>query len=210
MNQRYDVFGFGAALLACALFLWIGLAGPIFQIDWKLDATSLAAWVQAIVSALAIVAVYYAATIPVRAEREAKAHENLIRAAGLALLLIPDLVALLGAVQAARAKGSIFDPPVAPSRLLLERADQLYLLGDSGGRILQTIGLLNGMAAQTERYQKNVPARPPLVGPKDLALGTQIWKNHCHSLDIAIANIEEAIEDLQAKLNSNRSGGPDR
>jgi hypothetical protein len=184
-------------MLAVALFLWLGLGGPIFKIDWKLDATSLAAWVQAIVSALAILAVYYAATIPVRAEREARARENSIRARGLALLLIPELIALLGELQSTRAHGSIFDPPVLPSRLLVERADQYYLLGEAGGRILQTIGLLSGTSAQTERYRKKVPARPPLVSASDLALGAAIWKNHMESLDNAIANVEEAVEQLR-------------
>lgn len=195
MNQRYDVVGWGAMFLAVAIVLALGDLGP--KIEWKLNSAGLAAWVQAIVSAFAIVAVYYAATIPVRAEREAKAQENSSRARGLALLLIPELVALLGALQAARANGTIFDPPVLPSALLLERSDQLFLLGDPGGNILQTIGLLSGMAAQTLRFQKLAGVNPNIISPKNQRAANSIWNNHLESLNIAIKNIEEATEGLQ-------------
>lgn len=128
MNQRYDAFGFGAALLAVALFVWAGLAGPIFQIDWRvMDFAAAAAWTQATVSVLAIVGVFVAAMLPIRATRKAKARENALRAGGMMLLILPELVDLLGAMQDARANGNIDDPPVLPSRVLLERADQLYL-----------------------------------------------------------------------------------
>jgi hypothetical protein len=194
VNQRYDVFGFGAALLAAALFLWLGLAGPIFQIDWKLDAAGLAAWIQAIVLGLTIVGIYVAARIPIRAQMAAKEREDSIRAGGVALLIIPELVNLLGAMQVARESGSINDPPVLPSKLLIDRADQLYLLGETGGRVLQTIGLLSGMAAQTERYRQRA-GDPPRPGAA--VEGARIWIDHRGLLDFAIMNTEEAVKRLQ-------------
>ncbi len=111
-------------------------------------------------------------------------------------MLIPELLALLGAVQTARANGSIFDPPVLPSNLLLGRADQLYLLGEAGGRILQAIGMLSGMAAQTERYQQ-AAGNPQILSPRNRRLGVAIWNNHIQALDLIIMNIEEAVERLR-------------
>jgi hypothetical protein len=50
-----------------------------------------AGWMQAIVAGIAIVAVYLAATIPVRAEAKAREAERRLRAWGLALLLTPEI-----------------------------------------------------------------------------------------------------------------------
>jgi hypothetical protein len=44
-----------------------------------------------IVAGIAIIAVYFAATIPVRAEAKAREAERRLRAEGMALLLIPEI-----------------------------------------------------------------------------------------------------------------------
>ena len=183
MNQRYDAFGFGAVLLAVALFIWSGLAGPVFQIEWRMDAAAAAGWVQALVSALALVGVFFAAIIPIRAERAAKAREKSLRAGGIALLIIPEMVNLLGAMQDVQGARQHKRPAGVAISLVSRKSRSALPMGETGGRILQTIGLLNGMAAQTERYYRKA-GNPPRLGAA--VEGALIWQNHCGLLGLAI------------------------
>jgi hypothetical protein len=137
------------------LTAWLGVAGPIFSIDYAAlnSSAGIAAWVQAFVSAAAIVAVYVAATIPVRAERVRRESELRLRSQGLALLLIPELVALKGELETALQNGPIYKAPIELPTSLNDKADELYILEEVGGRLLQTIGLVRGLAIQTRRFQ---------------------------------------------------------
>jgi thiamine pyrophosphokinase len=78
---------------------------------------------------------------------------TLILDEGIDLLLIPEIVALKGEIETHAERGSIYDPPVAVPPILLDRTDELYVLGGIGGRLLQTIGIVNGVGTQTRRFQ---------------------------------------------------------
>jgi hypothetical protein len=54
---------------------------------------------QAIVAGIATAAVYFAATIPVRAEARSRERERSLRAQGMALLLLPEIIVLKGEIE---------------------------------------------------------------------------------------------------------------
>jgi hypothetical protein len=95
-------------------------AGPMFQgfqfpktiLIWFEAHPGSAGWIQAIVAGIAIVAVYLAATIPVRAEAKAREAEKRLRAWGLALLLTPEIIVLKGEIETCIDSGTIYDAPV--------------------------------------------------------------------------------------------------
>jgi hypothetical protein len=67
----------------------------------------------------------------------------------MALLLLPYILVLKGEIETAIDSGSILGRPVAIPDSLLSRADDLYLLGDAGARLLQAMGIVDAVAAQT-------------------------------------------------------------
>jgi hypothetical protein len=69
-------------------------------------------WMQAIVAVIAIVAVYFAATIPVRVEARSRERERSLRAQGMALLLFPEIIVLKGEIETYIESGDIDDAPV--------------------------------------------------------------------------------------------------
>ncbi len=79
VNQRFDVLGFGLALISVALFVVSGFADPLFKST--LSASDVAAWVQAIGSIGALIGVFFAVTIPIRSERADRALEERRRSA---------------------------------------------------------------------------------------------------------------------------------
>jgi hypothetical protein len=87
------------------------------------------------------------------AEAKAREAEKRLRAWELALLLTPEIIVLKGEIEACIDSGTIYDPPVQVAASLIDKTDQLYLLGETGGRLLPAIGMVNGVAAQTRRYQ---------------------------------------------------------
>jgi hypothetical protein len=86
-----DALAISILIGAAVLSVWLGIAGPIFSIDPKNlnDTAGIAAWVQAITAGVAIIAVYVAATLPVRAEARARAYENRLRADAIAFFCFP-------------------------------------------------------------------------------------------------------------------------
>jgi hypothetical protein len=58
-----------------------------------------AMWSQTLVAGAAIVAVYIAATVPIRAEARRQEAERKLRADGLALLLYPEIIAMKGEME---------------------------------------------------------------------------------------------------------------
>jgi hypothetical protein len=157
-----------------------------------------AGWMQAIVASVAIVAVYYAATIPVRAEARYREQEKKLRADGMALLLLPDILVLKGEIETMIDSGDIHDPPVTVSSTLEGRADQLYLLGSAGGRLLQSIGMVNGVAAQTRRFQarEGSPVNALLVHTRHSVAANSIWRSNVDTLKLCIMNLDEVIEQF--------------
>ena len=155
-----------------------------------------AGWMQAIVAGIAIIAVYLAATIPVRAEAKAREEEKRLRAWGLALLLIPEIIALKGEIETCIDSGTIFDAPIQVPASLLGKTDQLYLLGETGRRLLQAIGMVNGVAAQTRRFQAvAISGGVPILGKA--AAGMPIWQNNLATLRLCLVNLEEVIKQIQ-------------
>jgi hypothetical protein len=155
-----------------------------------------AGWMQAIVAGLAIVAVYIAATIPVRAEAARLERERRLRADGLALLLIPEIAVLKGEIETCIDSGNIFDPPVTVPVTLSSKTDDLYLLGEPGRRLLQTIGLVNGVAAQTRRFQ-SVAMYGGVPMSSKIADGIPIWANNVDTLRVGVMNLDEVLEQIQ-------------
>jgi hypothetical protein len=100
---------------------------------------------QAIAATIAIVAVYYTATIPMKAEARYRANERKLRADGTALLLLPSILVLKGVIETAIDSGSILGRPVVIPDSLLSRADDLYLLGDAGARLLSAMGIVDAV-----------------------------------------------------------------
>jgi hypothetical protein len=155
-----------------------------------------AGWLQAIVAGIAIVAVYLAATIPVRAEAKAREAERRLRAWGLALLLTPEIIVLKGEIETCIDSGTIYDAPVQVPASLIDKTDQLYLLGETGGRLLQAIGMVNGVAAQTRRYQAvAISDGVPVLGKA--AAGGPIWQNNLATLRLCLMNLDEVIKQIQ-------------
>jgi hypothetical protein len=181
-----DTLGIGCLMLAAILTVWLGVAGPVFSIDpRKLNETAgIAAWVQVLVAAVAIVGVYIAATIPVRAENERRTQELRLRRQGLALLIIPELGALMGEMERAIDPGSIYDPPIQPPTSLVERLDDLYILGRVGGRLLQTVGGLRAMATQPLIFQAS-GMRDGAPEPDLVSIGQAAWSNNIKGLELS-------------------------
>jgi hypothetical protein len=163
-----------------------------------------AGWMQAIVATIAIIAVYYAATIPVRAEARYRNKENKLRADGMALLLLPDILVLKGEIETMIDSGNIFEPSVTVSSTLEGRADQLYLLGEIGGRLLQSIGMVNAVAAQTRRFQARTGGRIDalLVSSGVSVAAPAIWQNNVDTLKLCLMNLDEAVEQLAARVGN--------
>src|ERR1700722_3574915 len=90
-------------------------------------------WEQAILAGVAIIAVYLAAPIAVRAEARAREAERRLRAWGLALLLAPEIMVLKGEIETCIESGTIYDAPVQVPASLIDKTDQLYLFGETGG-----------------------------------------------------------------------------
>jgi hypothetical protein len=150
----------------------------------------------AFVAGIAIVAVYIAATIPVRAEAKAREAERRLRAWGLALLLIPEIIVLKGEIEICIDSGTIYDAPVQVPAGLTSKTDQLYLFGETGGRLLQTIGMVNGVAAQTRRYQAvAISDGVPILGKA--AAGMPIWQNNLATLRLCLTNLDEVMKQIQ-------------
>lgn len=162
-----------------------GFQFPKTVLIWSEAHPGTAGWMQAVVAGLAIVAVYIAATIPVRGEAARLERERRLRADGLALLLIPDILVLKGEIETCIAHGRIYDPPVTVPATLSSKTDDLYLLGEPSRRLLQTIGLVNGVAAQTRRFQAVGVAHgaPSLSKITD---GLPIWENNLDTLRLGI------------------------
>lgn len=179
------------------------MAGPIFSIDPKKlnDSSGIAAWAQAVVSAVAIIVVYVAATIPVRVDNLRRATELRLRSQGLALLLIPEIVTLKGELETAIGLGTPYDPPLEVPTSLIERANELYILGEIGGRLLQTIGMIRGLAVQTRRFQAAGMTEGGVPVETNKVAGVKIWNNHVRAFRLCLMNVDEAIEQLQTIIH---------
>lgn len=158
-----------------------------------------AGWMQAIVAGIAIVAVYLAATIPVRAEAKAREAERRLRAWGLALLLIPEIIVLKGEIETCIESGTIFDAPVQVPASLSGKTDQIYLLGQTGRRLLQAIGMVNGVAAQTRGFQAvAINNGVPVISK--VAAGQPIWENNLRTLRLCLMNLDEVLKQIQEQI----------
>lgn len=171
-----------------------GFQFPKTILTWFEAHPGTAGWMQAIAATTAIVAVYYAATIPVRAEARYRSKERKRRAYGMALLLKPDILVLKGAIERAIESGSILDKPVAIPDSLLSRATDLYLLGDAGARLLRAIGGVSAVAAQTLHYQAKAVTAEGVPVLSMISVGSEIWKNNVETLKLCLVNLDEVIE----------------
>jgi hypothetical protein len=186
--------------------LWAGHNLPMFQ-GFQFPKTILlwfelhpgsAGWMQAIVATIAIIAVYYAATIPVKAEARYRAQERKMRAYGMALLLFPDIIVLKGEIEMMVESGDISQSPVTVPQTLLSRADELYLFGVAGVLLLHAIGLVNGVAAQTLRFQRQAATLADQDIQTNILQSIDFWQNNVGSLNICIEKLDEALKQFDA------------
>jgi hypothetical protein len=173
-----------------------GFQFPKTILTWFEAHPGTAGWMQAVAATIAIIAVYYAATIPVKAEARYRANERKLRADGMALLLLADILVLKGEIETAIDSGSILDRPVSILDSLLRRADDLHLLGDAGARLLQAMGMVNGVAAQTLRYQSKAVTAQGVQVRGMIPTGNEIWKNNVDTLKLCLVNLDEVIEQF--------------
>jgi hypothetical protein len=184
-----------------------GFQFPKTVLRWLEAHPGTAGWAQAIVASLAILAVYFAATIPVKAEARYRAQEKKLRADGMALLLLPEILVLKGEIETLIDSGDIYEPPVTIPPSLLSRADELYLLGEAGGRLLQAIGMINGVAAQTRRFQARAGGKLDdlLVAGGPGWAAKPIWENNVDTLKLCILNLDEVVEQFAARGEAAKS-----
>jgi hypothetical protein len=183
--------------------MFLGFQFPKTILIWFEAHPGSAMWVQAIVAGIAIIAVYLAATIPVRAEAKVRERDRRLRAEGMALLLIPEIIVLKGEIETCIDSGSIYDALLEVPESLVSKTDQLYLLGPSGGRLLQAIGMVNGVAAQTRRFQAVATNNGVPIQSK-AAAGAPIWQNNVDTLRLCLMNLNEAVEQIQKIIGAAR------
>lgn len=153
-------------------------------------------WAQAIIAGVAIAVVYVAATVPVRSEAKRQRKERELRADGLALLLYPAIIALKGEMETAIYSGDIYDPPIIVPAMLAAKIDDLYVLGDIGRALLQTIGLVNGIESQTLSFQSVGVVNGTKVGSM-ISSGASIWANNVNSMQMGVANLDQVVDKLK-------------
>ena len=107
-------------------------------LQWFEAHAGTAGWLQAIGSIAAIVFVYLFALLQNRRFRSHENTDRIRRAQGLALVLIPVLIAFRPKLEAAIIQESQPAPPDEVIHLL----DQLYILGVAGGSLLQMVATL--------------------------------------------------------------------
>jgi hypothetical protein len=159
------------------------------MLQWIEDHEALAAWVQAIGAIVAIIGAFLIAYFEgrrakVREEARGVREEadRLRRAQGLALMLQPELRAFEGRVEQHILHA--IDRSPTPPKSILDHADQLHLLGEAGGAILQMIGVLNADAWMVRRS----------IPEEELA---QFDKLRAERLQIARACCAEAVRGLE-------------
>jgi len=172
-----------------------GFQFPKTMIVWMDAHSGAAGWAQAVIAGLAIASVYYAATIPVRAEARRLDEERFARADGLRLLLLPEIMTLQGELEAAIESGSILDPTITVSSSLMDRADQMYLMGETGRRLLQALGMINGMAAQLRRFNQICDDRNIVFRDRQEE-GAPLWSNCLATYKLCHLNLGEVIGDM--------------
>src|SRR4051812_14450116 len=158
---------------------WIASAAGFWSatLQWLEAHPGTAIWLQAIGSIAAIIFVYL---LGLTQGRRAISHEQtdrIRRAQGLALLLIPVLIAFKPKLEVAIVRESKLPPPDEVMHLL----DQLYILGVAGGLILQMVGTLQAHERAEPAALENEGARPSAAKQR---------------LDTALRYCEDAISAL--------------
>jgi hypothetical protein len=124
--------------------MWQDVQFPKDLLAWIEGHPGLATWL----GSIAIVATILATLRIAGADRRERQLERVLKAKALALLLQTQLVAFRGKLERAVEDPRNGGPVVAPPPILIERSDQLYLLGPAGGSLLQMISALNANADQ--------------------------------------------------------------
>ena len=175
-----------------------GFQFPKIMMTWMDAHSGTAGWAQAVIAGLAIVAVYYAATIPVRAEAKRLDEERKARAHGLKLLLLPEVLVLQGELEAAVAGGSVSDPAITVSSTLMDRADHMYLMGDTGWRLLEVIGMVNAAAAQTRRLHAICDTKG-IAKIQRATVGRELWENNAANYERCLNHLEAVLADMNPR-----------
>lgn len=112
--------------------------------------------------------------------------------------LIPEIVVLKGEIETCIDHRDIYDTPVSVPLTLASKTDDLYLLGEPGRRLLQTIGLVNAVAAQTRRFQAIGVMHNGAPSQSRASDGASKWANNVNSLRVGIVNLNEVLEQIQS------------
>jgi hypothetical protein len=192
--MRLDTFGICLLLFAVALTTWLGIAGPVydaFKFNSLGDSAASAAWGQAIVSGVAIGAVYVAATIPVRAEARERIRSERLQAEGMALVLLTEMMAFRGTLERLIDAKILGDCVVQAPTILYRFIDRLYLLGPAAGFFMQ---MLSGLAANNIIVQDLVKTIRT-AEERELA-----WTNVRSTLELAPKDCDAGISGLNQVL----------
>jgi hypothetical protein len=137
--------------------MWHDVQLPKALLVWIEQHPGLASWLQAVGVISALFITLYVADL----DRRERAQERRLKARALATLLHSQLVAFQGELERAVKSQTYLGAAIRPPASLVERTDQLYLLGDAGNSLLQMIASLNAnlvIISTLEREQ--VPSDP--------------------------------------------------
>ena len=140
----------------------------------------IAVWLQAVGSIAAIVFVYLFALFQFRRTRSHEEIDRTRKAQGLALVLVPLLISFKPKIEAAIIQESKLEPPDQ----VLQRLDQLHVLGIAGGLILQMVATLQANQRAERSLNEN---------ETDRSIYNSIARQR---LDGALSDCEDAIDAL--------------
>jgi hypothetical protein len=144
---------------------------------------------QTFIGILGALAAAYIAARPIWQQVQDNQAERHARRIALSLLLFGDMLAFSGDLQRFIKKYSILAPlPQLPPQLL-SVVDELHLLGETGGRLLQMIGLMSGVQRQTAALLFHDPGAVT-------AEAGMVSGNNVRLLTLALYDCEEAAAQL--------------
>jgi hypothetical protein len=144
---------------------------------------------QVLIGILGALAAAYVAARPVWQQVSDSQAERHARRIALSLLLFGDMLAFSGDLQRFIERYSLQTPLPQLPQQLLKAVDELHLLGETGARLLQMIGLLSGVERQTIALRSHDPN-----GLK--AEARLVSDNNVRLLTLALYNCNEAAAQL--------------
>ena len=181
------------AVLGCRAW-WLARVLGFDVLNWIEAHPGLASWLQAIGSIVAIGAAFLISYLQIRSDRRHTARERSLRAQGIALLLHTEMVEFGIRLRAVIDERDVSSAArlEAPTTLLA-RVDELYLLGPSGGALLQMVSSLNATRPMSLQAVE-------AMADHGLSID-DVWAKIGSNLGIASADVREAIAGMDAIIS---------